>query len=211
MGRKNQTAEKILAAAEPLVLQQGFAGTSLDDILVATGLTKGAFFHHFKGKADFARALAERYQRNHQALFERMAAEADRAADDPLDATLQFLRRFEDFIGGHAKPRSGCVFAAYTYEDAQFDEPLRDFIAASLKGWSGLYAARFGAILARYQPKIAISAVELAEMIVTLIEGALILSRSYGDARLVARQSRQFRNYLELLFADREPVPATQG
>ena len=211
MARKNQTAEKILAAAEPLVLQQGFAGTSLDDILAATGLTKGAFFHHFKGKADFARALAERYQRNHQALFERMATEADAAASDPLDATLIFLRRFEDFMGGHAKPRSGCVFASYTYEDAQFDEPLRDFIAGSLKGWAAVYEGRFGAILACYRPQIAISAAELAEMIVTLIEGALILSRSYGDARLVARQSRQFRNYLELLFGDREPHAAAQG
>ena len=40
-------------------------------------------------------------------------------------------------------------------------------------------------------------------MIVTIIEGGFILSRSYGDAHLVARQSRQFRNYLKLLFEGR--------
>lgn len=196
----HQTAERILAAAEPLVLQRGFAGTSLDDILKATGLTKGAFFHHFKGKADLARALVERYQRNHYILFERMAAEADAATDDPLDATLIFLKRFEEFIGSHAKPRAGCVFASYTYEDAQFEMALRTFIAESLKRWTALYEEKFVAILARYKARISISAEELAEMIVTLIEGALILSRSYGDTRLVSRQSRQFRNYLQLLF-----------
>jgi TetR/AcrR family transcriptional repressor of nem operon len=210
MARSNhQTAERILAAAEPLVLQQGFAGTSLDDILKATGLTKGAFFHHFKGKAGLARALVERYQRNHYSLFEHMAAEADARSKDPLDATLLFLRRFEDFIGAHAKPRSGCVFAAYTYEDAQFDGGLRAFVAESLKRWTALYEARFAAILTRYRPQIAISAAELAEMIVTIIEGGLILSRSFGDARLVARQARQFRNYLELLFASRRPSSST--
>jgi hypothetical protein len=48
-------------------------------------------------------------------------------------------------------------------------------------------------------------------MIVAIVEGGLVLSRSYGDAHLVARQSRQFRNYLGLLFADREPRPAPQG
>ena len=48
-------------------------------------------------------------------------------------------------------------------------------------------------------------------MAVTIIEGGLILSRSYGDAHLVARQSRQFRNYLELLFAERTPRTAAQG
>lgn len=210
MARSNhQTAERILAAAEPLVLQQGFAGTSLDDILKATGLTKGAFFHHFKGKAGLARALVERYQRNHYALFEHMAAEADARSNDPLDATLLFLRRFEAFIGSHSKPRGGCVFAAYTYEDAQFDAGLRAFIADSLKRWAALYEAKFGAILARYRPQIAISAAELAEMIVTIIEGGLILSRSFGDPRLVARQARQFRNYLELLFANRRPSAST--
>jgi hypothetical protein len=34
-----------------------------------------------------------------------------------------------------------------------------------------------------------------------IIEGGFIISRSYGDAGFIARQSRQFRQYLELLFA----------
>ena len=82
------TRERILAAAETIVLRQGFAGTPLDDILKATRLTKGAFFHHFKGKADLAAALVESYREVSSVRFERFAAEADAASDDPLDATL---------------------------------------------------------------------------------------------------------------------------
>src|SRR5882724_86179 len=89
------TRARILAVAEPAVLRQGFAGTSLDHLLKATDLTEGAFFHHFRGKADLARALIENYRANHLALFERFAAEADAASSDPLDATLEFLGRFE--------------------------------------------------------------------------------------------------------------------
>ena len=74
-----------------------------------------------------------------------------------------------------------------------------------------LYEANFGAVLAATGRRSPITAAELAEMIVAIIEGGLILSRSYGDAHLVARQSRQFRNYLELLFADREPQSSAQG
>jgi hypothetical protein len=40
-------------------------------------------------------------------------------------------------------------------------------------------------------------------MIVAVVEGGLVLQRAYGDARLTARQSEQFRNYLELLFGGR--------
>ncbi len=203
-----RTREKLLATAESLVLERGFAATSLDDILAATGLTKGAFFHHFKGKTDLAEALAERYSRNHARLFDFLVAEADARHEDPLDATIHLLTRFEAFIDAQSKPLPGCVYAAYTYESGQFDASLRDAIADGLRRWAAIYEAKFVTVLACYEPKIPITAKELAEMIVAVIEGGLILSRSYGDAHLVARQSRQFRNYLGLLFADRDPQAA---
>lgn len=203
--RGQRTRERILSAAESLVLQRGFAGTPLDDILKASGLTKGAFFHHFRGKADLAAALIEHYRANHHALFERFAAEADANSGDPLDATLAFLRRFEAFVEARTTPLAGCIFAAYTHERRQFDASVHARIADGLKRWTALYEARFERILAAYRPKVEVTAAELAEMIVAVIEGGLILSRSYGDAHLVPRQSRQFRNYLRLLFADRTP------
>jgi TetR/AcrR family transcriptional repressor of nem operon len=198
------TRARILAVAEPVVLRHGFAGTSLDHLLKATDLTKGAFFHHFRGKADLARALVENYRANHLALFERFAAEADASSDDPLEATLEFLRRFEAFVEARTTPLAGCIYAAYTYENRQFDPSIHAIIADGLKRWTALYAMRFDAILARYRPKIPVSAAELAEMIVAIVEGGLILSRSYGDPHLVARQSRQFRNYLGVLFSPPE-------
>jgi TetR/AcrR family transcriptional regulator, transcriptional repressor for nem operon len=206
-----ETRERILATAEPMVLRQGFAGTSLDDLVKATGLTKGAFFHHFKGKAELAKALVERYAENDYELFERLAAEADDRSGDPLDSVIIFLRLFESVIEGRTEAPAGCVFAAYTHERQQFDASVHAFVAKSLKRWTTLYEAKFGLVLACYKAKIAIAAHELAEMIVAIIEGGFILSRSYGDAHLVARQSRQFRNYLELLFGDREPQSSAQG
>jgi TetR/AcrR family transcriptional repressor of nem operon len=195
-----QTRERILATAEPMILRQGFAGTSLDDILKATKLTKGAFFHHFKGKGDLARALVERYARNDYEMFARFAAEAEAASDDPLQQTMLFLKSFEDFIEGLPQPIAGCIFAAYTYESLQFDPSIHAFIAHSLRRWTALYEKKFEAVLARYKPARPVTARDLADMIVALIEGGFILTRSYNDATLVARQSRQFRQYLELLF-----------
>jgi len=197
-----QTRERILAEAEPLILTRGFVGTSLDDILKATGLTKGAFFNHFKGgKSELARALVERYARNDYQLFERFAAEADAQTDDPLQATLAFLQLFEDFIERLREPLAGCVFAAYTYEIQQFDPSIPAFIKESFRRWAALYEAKFEAVLARYTPARPVTARDLADMIMAIIEGGFVLSRSYGDAAFVARQSRQFRQYLELLFA----------
>jgi len=195
------TRERILAATEPLVLTRGFVGTSIEDILKETGLTKGAFFNHFKGKAELARALVERYARNDYELFKGFAAEAEKSSGDPLEQTFVFLKRFEQFIEQQPEPLAGCVFAAYTYEVRQFDPAIPQFIAESFRAWSRLYEAKFEAVLARYSPRRPVTASELAGMIMAIIEGGFILSRSYNDVTLVARQSRQFRQYLELLFA----------
>jgi TetR/AcrR family transcriptional repressor of nem operon len=200
MDKGAQTRERILATAEPMILRQGFAGTSLDDLLKVSGLTKGAFFHHFRDKADFARALVERYARNDYALFERLAAEAEAASDDPLEQTLHFLKSFEQFIENLREPLAGCVFAAYTYEGLQFDPAIHAFIAQSFRRWSALYERRFEAVLARYSPAIPVTARDLAETIMAIVEGGFILSRSFNDPLVVARLSRQFRQYIELQF-----------
>ena len=44
-----------------LVEGNGFAATSVDQILVEARISKGAFFHHFESKKALARALVERY------------------------------------------------------------------------------------------------------------------------------------------------------
>jgi TetR/AcrR family transcriptional regulator, transcriptional repressor for nem operon len=207
-----QTRERILAVAEPLILQQGFAGTSLDDIVARTGLTKGAFFHHFKGKGHLARALVERYARNDYELFEGFLQKAEAESDDPLEQTLLFLKGFEQFVQQQAAPLAGCVFAAYTYEALQFDSAIHRFIGESFDRWSGLYEAKFAAILARQKPRRPASARDLAQMITSIIEGGFILSRIHNDAALVARQSKQFRQYLELLFdAAEKPAERKRG
>jgi len=69
--RGETTRESILDAAKTLVMSKGFSGTSIDDVLKLTGKTKGAFFHHFKGKADLACQLVKRYALNDLKMFPR--------------------------------------------------------------------------------------------------------------------------------------------
>ena len=207
--RGAQTRERILAAAEPLVLRQGYAGTSLDDILRATKLTKGAFFHHFKDKSAFARALVERCACNDTSRFERCAAAAEAASDDPLDQALAFLEAMEEFIEQRAKPLNGCMLAACTHEIMQFEPELQAYIGQCFRRWSAVYEKKFEAVLMRYKPAAPVTARDLAEQVIAIFEGALILSRSFNDPALLVRQLRQFRQYFALLFAERTPVAIT--
>lgn len=49
-----QTVEKILNAAAALFAEKGYAHTTLQDIIDATGLSKGAVYHHFQSKEEIA-------------------------------------------------------------------------------------------------------------------------------------------------------------
>lgn len=201
MTRKGEnTRDRILEAAESLIMVNGFAGTSIDDILKSAGLTKGAFFHYFKGKADLARELVEWHARKDLGMFEQFAAQAEAQSDDPLEQTFLFLKAFESHISNSDDPSPGCMYAVYTYESMQFDPSVRDFVADVLRQWTLMYVRKFQDVLDRYKPALPVTARQLAEMVVAIVEGGLVLQRAYGDVRLTARQSEQFRNYLELLF-----------
>jgi TetR/AcrR family transcriptional repressor of nem operon len=200
-GKKN-TRERILANAEELILQQGFAGTSIDQILAATGITKGAFFYHFKNKAELARVLIERFWQTDSALLEQFSQRAKELSDDPLQSMLIFLKLFEEYIEALNDPSKGCLFSSYIYESEQFDEGIKQFIAQSFKDWTKMYEQRIELIMNKYPPKLSVSARELSETIVCIIEGGFILSKSLQDAQLIARSLRQFRCYLQLIFKE---------
>ena len=93
------TRAAILNAAERVFCEQGFAGATIDGISRAAGLTRGAFYWHFKDKAELLGAL---YARSvlPQELILSSAAET---GSDPLcslmDAGVASLREFEEDEG----------------------------------------------------------------------------------------------------------------
>ncbi|MDC1198888.1 TetR/AcrR family transcriptional regulator [bacterium] len=201
MGTKGEaTRERILGAAETLILEKGYAGMSIDDLLKETSLTKGAFFHHFKGKASLAREVVERYARNDFELFREWSERADRLSDDPLERVLILLRLFEEFLNGLGKPFPGCVFASYTYESRQFGPEVHAYIRGSLNEWIGLYEAKLEALIDARPPREPVSARQLAEMAATIIEGGFVMAKAFDDANWLQRQSAELRRYLKLLF-----------
>jgi AcrR family transcriptional regulator len=77
--RSTGTTEALLASARRLFAEQGYARTSLSEIVADAGVTKGAVYHHFSGKEDVFRAVFEREQR---ALM-RVVADAALREGDP--------------------------------------------------------------------------------------------------------------------------------
>jgi TetR/AcrR family transcriptional regulator, transcriptional repressor for nem operon len=58
--RSTQTRDRILQIGSSLFASYGWEATTLEDILSAAGITKGAFYHYFKSKQDLCLAVLDR-------------------------------------------------------------------------------------------------------------------------------------------------------
>ena len=198
--RANSSRERILSTAESLILQKGFAGTTIDEILEKSAITKGGFFYHFNGKMDLARAIVERYISMGNEVFDELSAQADKLSEDPLQQTLIFLNLFTDMVGGLTSVHPGCVVAVFTYEAQMLDQDIQDAMREGMLGWREMMAKRIEKIQEKYRPRLETSTEALADMFSSLLEGGIILARLYGDNQALISQVQAYRSHLRLLF-----------
>jgi TetR/AcrR family transcriptional regulator, transcriptional repressor for nem operon len=195
-----ETRTALLDAAQMLFMDQGYGGTSVDAILGRTGLTKGAFFHHFESKHELARALIDRYAVLDREGLARSVERAERLSRDPLQQLLILVGLYEEALGDVTTTPPGCLFASYAYQAGLFDDEVHDIVRGSFSHWREVLGAKVQAALDRYPTRLPVDAGEIADALTVVIEGAFIISRTLDEPELVGVQIRHFRNYLELLF-----------
>lgn len=200
------TRVAIMDAAERLILDRGYAGTPIDDVLAATGVTKGAFFHHFPSKRELAHALIARYVEADLAHLEAKLARAEAGTEDPLQQLLAFVRLFVEEASALVAPYPGCLFGSYCYEAGLFDDDITGMIASTFLRWRERLSRKLEEVAAVHAPRRDVDLASLADHITVTFEGAYIVSRVLGETGVVAAQLGHHRTYLELLFED-DPRP----
>jgi len=200
--RANSSRERILSTAETIILQRGFAGTTIDDILEKASITKGGFFYHFKGKTELARALVDRYIEMDNEMFESLSERADTLSEDPLQQALIFLNLLSETVAGMSETHPGCLVASFVYETQQFDDAIRLRISEGLISWRNLVVERLNEIIKIYPPKVDVSVTVLAHMFSSCLQGGIILARVYNSNQALIDQVQAYRTHLRLMFGD---------
>ncbi len=203
MGTKGeQTREHILATAESIILQRGYAGTSIEDIISQAGITKGGFFYHFDGKGDLAKQLMKRYLVQDEAFFNGLAERAAALTEDPLQRLLIFLKLLAEAMGNLPGTHPGCLVASFTYEAQQFDDEMKKLNAEGMLSWRQIFMDHLEDARRKYPMKIDRPLEELADMLTSVIEGAIVTSRVLDDRHILPNQLLQYRSYIRLVFGD---------
>jgi TetR/AcrR family transcriptional repressor of nem operon len=193
------TKEKILDAAEALVFEHGFAASSLDNVLESAALTKGAFFYHFKNKAELGRALIERFAARDRDFLEATMQRAEKLSADPLQQLLIFIGLVSEPFEDLSEPAPGCLFASYIYQPLEFSDEVAKIAADTILVWRTRILGKLEAIDAHCALDPALDLEALADQLTVIVEGSYVLSKVLCEPNLMARQLRHFRRYLEFL------------
>jgi TetR/AcrR family transcriptional regulator, transcriptional repressor for nem operon len=166
-------AERILDIAERLVQVRGFNAFSYADVAAELKVTKASIHYHFPSKADLGEALITRY--------------ADRFADAlsgidtlPADARAK-LDAYAQLYGNVLQGKRMCLCGMLAAEYPTLPEPVQQ---AVLRFFDDNEAWIEGVLVQGRQEgtlRFAGSAREVARMIVSSLEGAMLVARPFGD------------------------------
>jgi TetR/AcrR family transcriptional repressor of nem operon len=167
------TPQRILDIAERLVQTRGFNGFSYADIASELGITKASLHYHFAGKAELGDALIERYATRF--------AEALDAIDAGAVGSPAKLDAYTDIYAGVLRDRRMCLCGMLAAEYDTLPDAMREAIIRFFdhnEAWLTRVLEQGeeeGAL------RLAGSASEAAQTIVSSLEGAMLIARPYGD------------------------------
>ena len=195
-----RTRTRILDVAYDAIVHKGFAATSIEELVEAAGITKSGFFYHFRDKSDMARQLFERFLAEDEAIVGTLATRARELSDDPLQSFLIFLNLYAQMMDDMDGLHPGCMVASVAYQERMFDSDLKQMNVDYILRMRQRFRDWLEEIIVGNPPATEVDIDALADGLTTVIEGAIILSRSLRDPSLMGKQTRLFRNHVKLLF-----------
>jgi TetR/AcrR family transcriptional repressor of nem operon len=192
------TRTRLLDTAERLVEQNGFAATSVDQIIESSASSKGAFFHHFTSKRALARALVARYVDADLRLLQR-GLDAAASEPDPLQRPLAFLRYYERWADELVSEDSACLYIAVVAERDLLDDETAEEVRRAIRAWREGFAGLLRPALEASGASVA--AEDLGDHLFATFEGAYLMCRSEHSAEPMRRQLRVLRQLVEALVA----------
>jgi TetR/AcrR family transcriptional repressor of nem operon len=190
------TREHIVRQAAALFNQRGFAGASMADIMAATGLQKGGIYGHFESKEALALeafdyAVAQMAARFAAALQGRTRA---------VERIRAILGVYETIADDPPVP-GGCPVMNAVVEADDGNPALRVRARAAMDGLQGLIRRNVRDGVARGELRADADAEGFASLAVATLEGAVVLSRLYGDGAHVRRAVRHLSDHVETSLA----------
>ena len=198
MPKAQNTRDRLIDSARYLFWERGFAGTSMSDLLAHADVNSGSFYHFFESKEALLRAVLEGYL---YALRPMVVDPAFAKTEEPVARIFAILAGYRERIL-QTECKYGCPLGRLALEIDPENRPAHKLIAENFQGWIGAIRECVEQIKHRLPRDTDPEA--LSTYVLAVMEGGVMLSRSYGSVEPFDRAVKQLHEHFRLLLVWRE-------
>lgn len=178
MPKSERTRQQIIEKAAALFNQQGFAGTSMGDIIKATGLSKGGVYGNFSSKEDIAVAAFQHAVEE----VHRQVRSRTRVIEHPIDKLKAVVYFYKEHA---ARPpvEGGCPIQNTAIEADDGNLLLREHAVKAVDLWQERIVATLSAGQAKGLIRPEVVPDDFATQFIAALEGGIMLAQLYKDSR----------------------------
>src|SRR6476646_1490125 len=189
------TRDRLIESARYLFWERGYAGTSMADLLAHAEVNSGSFYHFFESKEALLREVLVGYV---GALRPMIVDPAFAQTPEPAERIFAILAGYRERIL-LTDSKYGCPLGRLALEIDPENRPAHALIAKNFQGWIGAVRECVEQLKPRLPRGTDLDA--LATYVLAVMEGGVMLSRSYGSVEPFDRTVTQLRQHCRLLVA----------
>lgn len=184
------TKQKIIEASASIFNQKGYAATSIDDIINATGLKQGGIYRHFSSKEDIAKACFQ-YS---SAIISTQLVDATIGAKS---AKEELFRLLDEFVAMAKNPpiAGGCPILNTSIDCDDTNEDIRELVQSAVNNWKLFISSILSKGIMQGEFKKDTDIDEFVTIFIAAIEGSIFLAKLYNDANYIIKAA----NYLKTI------------
>ncbi|MCF0055816.1 TetR/AcrR family transcriptional regulator [Dyadobacter sp. CY356] len=190
MSKAEKTKAFIIEKTAPIFNRKGYAGTSINDMTDATGLTKGSIYGNFSNKDEVALAAFDYNLLKVNKIFQDEMSQQNTAKGQ----LLVFVHVYMNFLS-HPFPSGGCPILNTAVEADDTHPELRKKVVSGIVNWKNRIIAVIEKGIEQKEFPSSVDPEQIALTIIATIEGGVMITQATGKL-----------NYLKLIMKSIEKL-----
>lgn len=187
------TRTRLILTAMHLFWEKGYNSTSISDVLHTAKVNSGSLYHFFPAKLDLLVAVLDAY---HAGIRTMLLDPAWHGVEDPVAKVFALLARYRKSLLD-TECVYGCPIGSLALELHEPDPPVRERLAKNFQAWIDAIQECLEDAEARLPADL--NRRELAQFVLTTMEGAVMQARTFRKIAYFDDAVRQLRNYFDHL------------
>lgn len=193
---RRSTRDRLIEAAIRLFWEKGYNATGMAELLKAAQVNSGSFYHFFDSKGALLMAVLDWYKEN---IYPALLQPAFENTDDPIERIFALLDRYRGLIL-QTDCAYGCPIGRLALEIGPEQRAVHQKIAENFSAWTAAVRKCLDDAADRLPPGL--DREKLATLVLSVMEGGVMQSRSHRNVDPFDQSVEQLRDYFKRLLEE---------